>query len=182
MNPNISSLIAGRPKFTDPQWEHAARTESPEAAWRMAFTTAGFQALHQVQGGFAVAVPLQDGRVFMAVDRFGIEPLCYRLQAGSLHFAQRADALADSNTPIDPQALFDYLYHHVIPSPRTVFQRVMRLPPGHYALFDQGRLTVAPYWEPDFAPARNPGPFAQWREEFIGLLQGAVRKTPHRPN
>ncbi|WP_204268648.1 hypothetical protein, partial [Enterobacter hormaechei] len=66
---------------------------------------------------------------------------------GRLHFASRADALAErlGIRELDTQALFDYLFHHCIPSPRTIFAGIHRLPPAHYALFEHGRLTVAPY-------------------------------------
>ena len=76
------------------------------------------------------------------MDRFAIRTLCYRVIDGQLHFAARADELAalPPMAAIDPQAIFDYLYFHVIPSPRTIFQGVHRLPPAHYALFEDGQL------------------------------------------
>jgi asparagine synthase (glutamine-hydrolysing) len=76
-------------------------------------------------------------------------------------------------TALDAQALFDYLYFHVIPSPRTVHPDVQRLPPAHYALFERGRLTVAPYWVPRFHEPRS-GDFGALREEFLRLLKDAV--------
>ena len=85
--------------------------------------------------------------------------LCYRLIDGRLHFAERADALA-ALAPVaehDPQAIFDYLYFHVIPSPRTIFHGVFRLPPAHCALFEGGQLSVTPYWSPLFEPASGAG-------------------------
>ena len=99
--------------------------------------------------------------------------LCLRVDGNTLHFAERADQLAGSGAALDPQALFDYLYFHVIPSPRTVFQGVQRLPPGHFAIFRDGVLTVQPYWVPSFRPAREPS-FDGLRDEFRGLLRGAV--------
>ncbi|TNY02980.1 hypothetical protein, partial [Escherichia coli] len=57
---------------------------------------------------------------------------------------------------LDTQALFDYLFHHCIPSPRTIFAGIHRLPPAHYALFEHGRLTVAPYWTPRFDEQARP--------------------------
>jgi asparagine synthase (glutamine-hydrolysing) len=131
--------------------------------------------LAALRGPFALGLSLLDGRTLLAVDRFGIQPLCYRIDGDRIHFAQRADALADSSTPIDPQALFDYLYAHTIPSPRTVWQGVQRLPPGHFAIFDKGLLTVAPYWTPRFAPPQRPASFDELRDEFRGLLQTAVQ-------
>jgi asparagine synthase (glutamine-hydrolysing) len=97
------------------------------------------------------------------------------LIAGELHYGERADTLADLQpaAPMSPQALFDYLYFHVIPSPRTVFEGVYRLPPGHYAWFEDGKLTVAPYWVPRFTEPRG-GDFATLAQQFRSLVQRAV--------
>jgi len=129
----------------------------------------------QVQGDFAVALTRPDGSVYMAVDRFAIRSLCYRIDHGQIRFAARADELADTSDDLDPQALFDYLYFHIIPSPRTAFAGVHRLPPGHYAVFKNGQLTLAPYWVPKFQP--EPGrSFQQWQDEFKPLMQAAVAR------
>ncbi len=88
--------------------------------------------------------------------------------------AQRAEALVDGSAGLDPQALYDYLYFHVIPSPRTVHSGVHRLPPGHYALFENGQLTVAPYWVPKFKPQRRGVSFDALKTEFRKLLREAV--------
>jgi asparagine synthase (glutamine-hydrolysing) len=81
--------------------------------------------------------------------------------------------LADASTEIDPQAIFDYLYFHVIPSPRTIYKGIYRLPPAHYALFENGQLTVAPYWVPSFEEQRKPS-FAALKDEFRQLLRDSV--------
>lgn len=128
-----------------------------------------------VQGDFAVAMRLADGRYFLAVDRFSTQTLCYRIDGDRLAFGLRADELAIDRNDLDEQALLDYLYFHVIPSPRTVFRNVMRLPPGHYAVFDHGSLTVAPYWTPRFTQTPRPS-FNALRVEFHHLLQNAVAR------
>ena len=129
----------------------------------------------QVQGDFAVALTRPDGSVFMAVDRFAVRTLCYRIDGGQIRVASRADELTVASDDLDPQALFDYLYFHIIPSPRTAFVGVHRLPPGHYAVFKDGQLTVAPYWVPTFQPESGRS-FQQWQDEFKPLMQAAVAR------
>ncbi len=126
-----------------------------------------------VQGDFAVGLRDSTGRTFLAVDRFAIQTLCYRVDNGQLRFASRADELRDTVTDIDPQALFDYLYFHTIPSPRTIFKNVHRLPPGHYAVFDKGQLTVAAYWRPCFTEQHEVS-FETKKNEFRQLLRDCV--------
>ena len=126
-----------------------------------------------ITGDFALAMPCHDGSVFMAVDRFAIRSLCYRVDGPNIHVATRADELATHSNALDPQALFDYLYFHIIPSPRTVYAGVRRLPPGHYGHFKDGVLTVAPYWVARFDPARSAS-FGSLKDEFRQLLQASV--------
>jgi len=93
----------------------------------------------------------------------------------TLHFATRADTLADlvPTADIDLQAVFNYLYFHVIPSPRTVFQGVSRLPPGHLLLWQAGTVQCAPYWTPAFSEPRT-ADFPASASQFRTLLRDAV--------
>ena len=171
------SLAVGQPNFLDPVLAQMAQSSGAAAAWRAAWAQVGAaKAAAGVTGSFAVGLQDESGRSFLAVDRFAAHSLCYRIIDGRLHFASRADALAGSDAPIDPQAIFDYLYFHCIPSPRTIFQGVQRLPPGHYALFENGKLTVAPYWVPEFTEPRGVVSFDALRDEFRDLLRGAVQR------
>ena len=131
-------------------------------------------AITQAPGAFAIGLHLGDGRSVLAVDRFAIHSACYRVTANGIEFAERADALASRDAPVDAQAIFDYLYFHAIPSPRTIFTGVFRLPPGHIAVFDKGSLSVTPYWVPLFAPSSGPVSFDELRLEFRDLLKDAV--------
>lgn len=128
-----------------------------------------------VTGDFAVAMQRPDGSFFLAVDRFAIQTLCYRVTDGQIRFAARADELADQNTEVDPQAIFDYLYFHVIPSPRTIYKGIFRLPAGHFGLFENGQLKVAPYWVPNFEEPRGAS-FDALKDEFRQLLREAVAR------
>lgn len=111
----------------------------------------------------------------MAIDKFAVRSLCYRLVNGQLKFAERANEVADGSPEIDPQAIFDYFYFHTIPSPRTIFKDVYRLPPGHYASFENGKLTIEPYWVPAF-PELGQASFEDLRDEFKTLLSQAVAR------
>lgn len=166
-------LCLGQPRFADSDLAAVAARDGVPVAWRRAFEKYGATAPARVSGDFAVAMELADGRSFLAIDRFAIQTLCYRIVDGRLRFAPRADELSDAGAELDPQAIFDYLYFHVIPSPGTIFKGVFRLPPAHCALYENQRLTVAPYWTPSFDEHRVES-FADLRQEFLGLVRDAV--------
>jgi asparagine synthase (glutamine-hydrolysing) len=177
--PNLlhaASLTSGRPLFADPRLQELAQSHGLVRAWQQALQEQGPEAAALgAQGGFAVGLVDAAGTGFLAVDRFAVQSLCYRIVDNQLRFAERADALADGDD-LEPQALFDYLYFHCIPSPRTVFKGVQRLPPGHCAVFKQGQLTVTPYWVPAFTEPRGAVSFEALKTEFRGLLRQAVAR------
>ena len=125
-------LCQGQSIFNDPDLASTARDSGPAAAWQQAFAQHGAMAPSHVSGRFAVLlVQPAAQRVFMATDRFATWPMCYAQDQGVLHVSHRADTVPLPGRRLSMQALFDYLYHHCIPAPRTVFEGVLRLRAGH---------------------------------------------------
>jgi asparagine synthase (glutamine-hydrolysing) len=170
-----TALLLGTPRFRDRALADVARTQGLHAAWQQALAQGIEQAAASVDGDFAIGLSDAQGRQFLAVDRFAIRTLCWRIIDGRLHVAERADDLAAlaPRAEIDPQAIFDYLYFHVIPSPRTIFRGVHRLPPAHCLVHEGGRTTVTPYWTPQFVEPERPD-FAALATEFRQHLRNAV--------
>ena len=108
-------------------------------------------------------------------DPFALNPQCWTLaKDGSVRTAARADDLAGPDTPLCPQALFDYLFFHCIPSPRTVFSGVHRVPAAHRLSTVAGKVRVEPQWAPCFEPARERVSFDALKIEFLALVKRAV--------
>jgi asparagine synthase (glutamine-hydrolysing) len=165
------SFVSGQPRFLDEALAALAARAGTVAAWQAAFSQHGPAAAARVAGTFAIALVCSPTKIYLAVDRFSVQPLCYRQQGDRLLFSDRADTLAHSE--IDPQAIFDYLFFHVIPAPRTIYKNVFRLPGGHCAVFENSELTVARYWTPTFEENKQ-RPFGQLRDEFRNVLQESV--------
>ena len=171
MTVSDTSLTHGAPRFAQVHASaRAAGDVDQAAAWR----AVGPDHIADVGGNFAVGLHEPDGRSWIAVDRFGIETICWRIVDGKLRFAERADELVGADARIEPQAIYDYLYFHVIPSPRTIFKGVYRLPPGHVAVFSQGKVSVKPYWQPNFDAPRGAS-FDALAAEFRQLLRESVK-------
>ncbi len=168
-------LFKGQPRFCSPEGSAVESRDGAAAAWRAALagSAPAAAAAAAAQGHFCVGFTDESGRAFLAVDRFATRSMCYRVDGNEFRWAESAAELGGRDAEIDPQALFDYLYHHAIPSPRTVFRGVHRLPPGHYATFADGRLEEAPYWKPAF-DERPFASFAAARDEFRRVLADAV--------
>ena len=109
----------------------------------------GENCLPRLRGMFAFAVwDTQRRRLFAARDRLGIKPLYYREFEGGLAFASEIKALLELGVPPnDLGALRDYLTYRYIPTPKTVYQGIRELPPGHTLVWD-GSLHIERWWSP----------------------------------
>ena len=175
LEPRAAAIVRGRHRFTDPALAQIAAERGDETAWCAGFDRHGPGVVHKVEGDYAIYLEDSRGRRFAAVDRFALHPICYRMDGGRLHVAERADTIAGSDAGLDPQSIFDYLFFHVIPAPRTIFRGVSRLPAGHCALEENGDLTVTRWWNPVFVEDA-PADFAALRSEFNDLLRDCVTR------
>ena len=139
-------------------------------AWR----TSGVDIVSHIGGSYALAI-IDATRecVFLAVDRFAVETLCYRSDGKTLAFSDRADCVQGRGEALDPQAIFDYLYFHMIPAPRTIFRQVLRLPAAHSVLLDRNGVHETRYWPLSF-DEKHQQPFATARDTFHNLIRDSV--------
>jgi asparagine synthase (glutamine-hydrolysing) len=74
---------------------------------------------------------------------------------------------------IDPQAIYDYLYFHTIPAPRSLYRGVRKLLPGQIVTLKNGQIDARFYWHADYTPID--ADFGTHRARFRTVLDTAVR-------
>lgn len=140
----------------------------------------GERCVERFRGMFAFA--LYDQRqqsLFLARDRFGIKPLFYSVLAnGMLLFGSELKVLkAHPDLPrrLQPQAVEDYFALGYIPEPKTIYQDVYKLAPGHTLFFKRGQSAPVSkrYWDVPFTPLAVASE-AEHREELLRRLREAV--------
>ena len=169
-------LALGEPRFDSPEFDAIARGRGIAAAWLEAFERQGDAAATHVKGRFAaIIIDIGARRASLIADRFGTWPICYAQDGGALCFADRADAVPGGMRRLSPQAIYDYLYFHMIPSPSTIFEGVRRLPAGQLLTWNQGRVDSAAYWRPVFDENKRPD-LEQSKRRFLEIIEGAVAR------
>lgn len=142
-----------------------------------AYEEYGVHCLEHLNGMFAFAVwDSHRRRLFMARDRLGIKPLHYWVGSDQIVFGSELKAvLAYPDVPrsVDIAALDQYLTLEYIPAPRTIYQGVRKLLPGHWLIFQEGRLAVEPYWDIHFR--EPPKDKLTCVEMLTDLIRDAVR-------
>src|SRR5512143_3386954 len=173
----LAAALHGRPRFLDAELAFIASDRNPAVAVAHGWLRFGEKLPTLMHGNFALAVlePLKK-KAFLALDRTGAERLCYARHGGHLVFGSSVQQVAAHpavGRVIDPQALYDYLYFHTIPAPRSLYQGIHKLLPGQCVTLKNGALQTAYYWQADYAP--EVADFASQRDEFRCLLDAAVR-------
>jgi asparagine synthase (glutamine-hydrolysing) len=165
----------GQPRFADAELTRIAETAGPAAACLELQAHAGADFAKDLRGPFAlVLVDRARGSALLAVDRFSVRTLCHASDGNRLAFSDRADAIPSRQAAaIDPQAIFEYLYFHVIPAPRTVFSGVQRLRAAHTLECSAAGTRVFAHWRPSFS-ANSGRHLEQQRDEFRNLIEAAV--------
>lgn len=145
-----------------------------------AFIHYGADCLHKLNGMFAFAVWDSTAKsLFAARDRLGVKPLFFGTDRnGAFAFASELQALR--GLPMDTSwrwdSLCEYLRHGFIRSPKTIFQGIHELRPGHFMVHDSGGLRIEKYWEPPL-PDREPfdRPLGDLVDELRAIFHSAVR-------
>lgn len=119
----------------------------------------GTSVIEKLDGMFAFAFyDAAKGNVFLARDSFGEKPLYYLHTRDFFAFASELGALSTLpwfDSTIDGEAVAEYFAFQYVPAPRTIYQKVKKLPPGSYLkLSERGDVEIRSHFT--FAPARDP--------------------------
>ncbi|CAB1276769.1 XrtA/PEP-CTERM system amidotransferase [Candidatus Nitrosacidococcus tergens] len=136
---------------------HTFRTQCDTEVIVHAWEEWGEQCVTRFRGMFAFAIWDQNKKtLFLARDRLGIKPLYYTVLPDRqfIFGSELKSLLAYPNLPrqLDYFAIEDYFAYGYIPDPRTIFQNIYKLPPGHTLTLYSGIKEPKPkqYWNITF--------------------------------
>lgn len=180
----VSALLCGHPTWLDPALAKMAEREGDAPLLARLWRKDHLATLQRIGGSFALAiVDLEHNEGALAIDRMGICPMAYAEVSGGLVFSPDLDLLrrypAIRAEP-DPQALFAYLYFHMIPAPLAVYRGMRKLLPGQYLLWREDSLEQGFYWQPSFED--DPRPEAELARDLRKTLKEAVAGCLKEPS
>jgi asparagine synthase (glutamine-hydrolysing) len=142
----------------------------------------GVETLDSWLGGHfsIVHINLHNFRALFVTDRFAVFPICYAVGVIVLLWRPCRRG-SGQDRQLDAQSIYDYIYFHVIPAPRTIFGEVSRMEAATRLRFDARGCRATRWWRPLFAA--DPGfRLRDAGEEFRGLLRSAVEGSMRSDN
>lgn len=130
------------------------RSNSDTEVILYAYQQWGVKCLEKLSGMFSFVIYDQKkSLLFGARDRLGQKPLKYYFDKGKLIFASEIKAilsLLEITPNIDEVAIDNFLTLQYVPAPATGFKKIYKLPPGHYFIYQDRKLTIKRYWSLNF--------------------------------
>jgi asparagine synthase (glutamine-hydrolysing) len=138
----------------------------------------GEDCFSRLRGMFGVAIlDIANNKLVLARDRVGKKPLFYLSEGGQLGFASELKSLLvlpGFDKQISFAALQEFLVLGYVPAPQTIFEKVRKLPPAHYLVFQNGAISVHRYWQLAFE-SKWKSDESSLKHQLLEHLEDAVR-------
>jgi len=140
---------------------HIFTTETDSEVLLHGYEEYGVDILQKLRGMFAFAIwDTKKETMFLARDFFGIKPLYYTQNTtdNSLIFGSEIKAFLKQpafKKELNKDALKPYLTFQYSVLDETFFKGVFKLKPGHYMIYQNGKLEMKSYWDVQFDEKEN---------------------------
>ena len=160
---------------------HHFRSQSDTEVIVHLYEDEGVRMLDRLDGMFAFALwDCREQLLLLARDRVGKKPLHYSFVGNEVIFASEIKSLLahpQVKRDLNLRALDKYLTYEYVPAPQTIFESIQKLEPGHYLIWQKGRISLFQYWD---LPMFDPPAVIKSEREYVGelrsLLEQSVRK------
>lgn len=158
---------------------HRYRTHSDSETLVHAYEQWGPDFVRRLHGMFAFAIwDRPRRRLFVARDHVGIKPLYWTRSEGAFLFASEIKALfafPGVERRADADAVVQHLTLRYAAAPRTLFEGIHKLPPGHTLTLEGGEPRIERWWRATYEPKQALGE-AEALHEVEQRLTASVRR------
>ena len=138
---------------------HEFRSRSDTEVLLHAFLEWDVECFSKLRGMFGVAFWNESRRrLVLARDRMGIKPLYYYRHGRDLFFGSELKAILvhpEVERRLHPAGLNHYLSLNYVPSPHTLIEGIVKVPPGHWLEWIDGETHAEAYWTLKLQPEAN---------------------------
>ncbi|HBS86609.1 MAG: asparagine synthase (glutamine-hydrolyzing) [Bacteroidetes bacterium GWF2_38_335] len=159
---------------------HNFRSQCDTEVLLKLYIEVGEKCLDVINGCFSFAIyDKNENSLFLARDRFGINPLLYFHGKEFFAFSSEMKGLMELGIPkeIDTDALLVYFQFNYIPPPKTIFKNVFKISPGHSITIKNGQVTCKQYYRPQYSKGNYiDKSITEIQEMLVSELDKAVQR------
>jgi asparagine synthase (glutamine-hydrolysing) len=181
---NLLVTIIGKPEWYDITLASLANEQGHAEALLYAYQEHGDECCRFIHGSFAfVIIDNNQSTLTAGVDRLASIPLYYaeHAQQGVI-FGTSAGALLAHDSideKLTPQALYNYVYFHMVPSPVSTFDNIKKMQAAHALHLKKGVSSIHRYWTPSFKQTQQRS-FDDMCAELRNTLKASVKKANNK--
>jgi asparagine synthase (glutamine-hydrolysing) len=157
---------------------HVFKTRSDTEVIVHGYEQWGLDCFTRFNGIFAFALwDANSNQLILARDHLGVKPLYYTRLTDRLLFASEIKALLEDpgcSRQVDIGALGQLFTLRYVPSPATLFQGIMKLPPAHFMVVTASGTQIKRYWN-SIPQIREEFDEQALVENYQDLVEDAVR-------
>ncbi|MEW5800689.1 MAG: asparagine synthase (glutamine-hydrolyzing) [bacterium] len=159
--------------------DHRFRTATDTEVILHLYEEFGVNCVCRLRGMFAFALwDSREQRLLLARDRIGRKPLFFSLTNDRILFASEIKSiLQDKHFPkeVDLESVHHFLTYGYIPTPRSIFRRIVKLPAGHILVWQREEARVRRYWDLDYRTKLILPNHQAYEEHFLKVFEETVR-------
>jgi asparagine synthase (glutamine-hydrolysing) len=116
------------------------------------FEELGIECVHKLRGMFAFAIhDSRNDALYLVRDRLGIKPLYYFEENEKIIFGSEIKSIIGSkqiSKSVNYEAVSKFLKFRYVPGVETLYDKILKLPAGHWMLCKSDSNTIEKYWDP----------------------------------
>ena len=152
-----------------------SREEREEKILIKAYETWGYEMADHMHGMFAFALwDDEERKLFCLRDHFGTKPFYYyETEDGKLLYGTMIRQIMEQpgfKKELNEEMLQIYLSLTYVAGENTFFRGLKKLMPGHYLIWQNGRLQIERYWTPTFRPDES-RTLEEWADDIHTTIQ-----------
>lgn len=137
----------------------------------------GFDVVNKINGMFSFVIyDFNKDILFAARDRLGVKPFNYLLDDDKFLFGSEIKSIlayGGINRQIDKTAVSDYFSFMSIPAPKSIYQNIRKLEPGHTLIIQNKVVKINKYWDLNYNVENKPDSY--YYEKFIELFEDSTK-------
>ena len=159
---------------------YSFKTDSDTEVLLASYIQWGEKCLNKLNGMFAFAIwDRKKKELFCARDRLGVKPFYYATHNGIFYFASEVKgilSMTGMERKLNKESFLDFLSYRYPLGPKTMFDGVFSLLPGHYMTLKGNRAPILKkYWElPVVVDKKDPGE-TEAKEKTKNLLLSSIK-------